>query len=327
MTRTTLIASVTLAITATAFGTAFWAGSSFLRSLPVEAAAVAGASTEALGQNLPSLEPYPTATASIPLIAASRYALLDVESGKLVAQQDAFVEAPIASTTKLMTAHLVSTVGHLGDILTVSAQAAGQDGSVAHLVEGEQLSLKDTLYCMLLVSGNDAAHALAEYTGGLLLHTPSASPEQKTARFVDEMNSEAGRLKMSGTHYVDPAGFMDEGHSTAADLAKIASIDLTDAAIQPIMDTATYSVTDQRGWYHQDLRNSDRLIADAPLVGTIGGKTGFTLGAGHCLVSAAKRDGHTLVAIILNTDLGDVDASSREARKLLEYGFRSVSWQ
>ena len=327
MTRPTLIACVLCSSLATALYCALWSGSVFLQSLPVEAAAVAGASTESQSVATAKLLPYPLAATVPPVIGATHYALLDATSGKLVVQQDAFREVPIASTTKLMTAHIVSQVGKLSDILTVSAQAAGQDGSLAHLVEGEKLRVTDTLHSLLLVSGNDAAHALAEYAGGLLLRAPGASPEEKTARFVDEMNAEAVRLHMTQTHYVDPAGFMDEGHSSAADVAKIASVDLNDSTIQPIMNTALYTAVDVRGWYRHDLRNSDRLIADAPLEGTIGGKTGFTLGAGHCLVSAAKRGGHTLVAVILNTDLSDVDASAREARKLLEYGFSSVTWQ
>ena len=327
MTKSTLVAIIACSTGATALYCLLWTGSFFIRTLPVQAASVAGASTEPQVLRAVQLQPYPTVASGQPFIEAGHYALLDVSSGKIVIQKSAQSEVPIASTTKLMTSHIVSKYGRLGDTVTVSSEASSQPGSLANLVQGENLSVHDTLYCMLLVSGNDAAHALAEYVGGILLGSQQASAQQKTERFVQEMNAEAVRLHMQGTHYADPAGFNDEGHSTAADLAKIASLDVADPLIQPIMGTANYTAIDKLHGYRHDLHNSDRLITDAPFEGTVGGKTGFTDGAGHCLVSAAKRDGHTLVAIILNTNAYDTDASAREARKLLDFGFRSIVWQ
>ena len=81
------------------------------------------------------------------------------------------------------------------------------------------------------------------------------------------------------------------------------------------------------GRFRYDLRNSDRLVTDYQYEGAIGGKTGYTPAAGHCLVGAATRDGHTFIAVVLHTDSDTNDASAVEARKLLDLGFNQVSWQ
>jgi D-alanyl-D-alanine carboxypeptidase len=192
---------------------------------------------------------------------------------------------------------------------------------------GQRFTVEHLLYASMLVSGNDAAQALAEYGGGLLLKDTDASVEAKTARFVEEMNATARRLGLKDTQYKDPVGLDDLGRSTALDLAKLAGSLNQDPILSRMIGTATITVTDQSGRAGFDLKNSNRLIAEYDYPGSLGGKTGFTPDAGHCLISSAKRDGHTLTAVILKTSDEKNEASAVEARKLLDLGFSLTSWR
>jgi D-alanyl-D-alanine carboxypeptidase (penicillin-binding protein 5/6) len=131
---------------------------------------------------------------------------------------------------------------------------------------------------------------------------------------------------MDSTHYADSVGYDDDGTSTAIDLAKLTSKAIADPAMAKIIGTPLITVYSENGYYRYDLRNSNRLVADYQYPGSIGGKTGFTNAAGHCLISAAKRDGSTFVAVILHTISETNEASAVEARKLLENGFRLTRW-
>lgn len=331
--RQTLASLLILIVVACTYA-AGWTAQGYLASKPGQIGQVKGASTdsaliaEAKAPDTSALGAYPGSLPQLTnAISAKEFALYHMESGKLVASSASLDPVPIASTTKLMNVHVVSeNVADITTPVTVSSTAASITGSLMNISAGEVFTVKDLMYGMMLVSGNDAGHALAEYVGGLLLKNPDASPEEKTARFVQAMNEEAQRLHMANTHYADPVGLDDNGRSNALDLAKIASVDLQDPRVQPIMDTGDVTVTDAQG-YAFPLHNSDRLIEDAPYAGTIGGKTGFTDGAGHCLVSAARRGGQTYVAVILNTYAYTTEASAIEARKLLDYGFSLTHWQ
>lgn len=334
------ILSTVIAIYIAGFGyLTVWTTQGLAASRPVSLA-VKGVSTDNTSSDallasavspVATVNSYPNQlTADKSNVLAGQYVLYDVESGRAVVKSSPTLQpVAIASTTKLFTAHVVSKHVTLDEIVTVSVDAANQDptGSMMGIHSGEKISVQNLLYGMLLVSGNDAAHALAEYVGGKLLDNPAATSSEKLDRFMQEMNEEAAQLHMNDSHFLDPAGFNDEGRSTAFDLAKMASIDLQDSQISPVLNTNTITVYSQNNYYRYNLHNSDRLIADMPYMGTLGGKTGFTPTAGHCLVSAAKRDGHTLIAVILDTTYTDNDASAREAKKLLDYGFTNLRWQ
>ena len=329
MHRKGLIRSLALLYAISAGGLGVWAAAGYLGTLGTAFAQVKGATNDpSTVAASPSLAPYPTVKrGDVPQIPAMQFALYSPQSGRVIAHSASMDPVPIASTTKLMTSHLVSKFGNLDDITVVSEAAASVNGSLAHLQAGEEITVRNLLYCLLLVSGNDAAHALAEYAGGVLLADPKATPEARLNRFVQAMNDEASRLRMDKTHYLDPAGLDDEGHSNAIDLAKVASLDIADKNLQPIMDTADNTVSDQSGTIVHVLHNSDRLVSDYQYQGSLGGKTGFTPAAGHCLMSSAMRDGHTLIAVVLNTDSSAADASALAAKKLLDWGFSGVTWQ
>ena len=335
--RQTLVSLSILLIVASSY-VAIWTIQGYVASRPLSASGVKGASTdasilaEAKTENATTVKQYPDPLPQLTnAIAAKQFALYNVESGKLVAQSASLAPVPIASTTKLMNIHVVRLYAtNLDDVVTVSPDAASITGSLMGVTAGEKFTVRDLMYGMMLVSGNDAGHALAEYVGGKLLNDPNASSDAKVARFVQEMNSEAAHFDMTSTHYMDPVGLNDDGLSNALDEAKIASVDLKDSVIQPIMNTGDITVTDSLGRAFP-LHNSDRLVEDAPYQGMIGGKTGFTDGAGHCLVTAARRvvngTPETFIAVILNTNAYDTEASAIEARRLLDYGFSLTHWE
>ena len=330
MHRKSLIACLFVLYVVAAVAIGSWSLSGLMGVSGTVFAQVKGAASDGvlLTQAPPSLEAYASAPSrKTPEIPALQFALYAPQSGQVIVSSKQLQSIPIASTTKLMTSHLVSKYGKLEDSTTVSTTAASINGSLSNLQAGETISVKNLLYCLLLVSGNDAAHALAEYVGGVLLGSQSLADDAKTTRFVQAMNDEAALLHLDHTHYLDPAGLDDEGHSNAVDLAKVASLDIADRKLQPIMDTADNTVTDTSGAITHVLHNSDRLVSEYQYAGSLGGKTGFTPAAGHCLMSSAKRDGHTLIAVILNTYSYTNDASALATKKLLDWGFENVSWQ
>jgi D-alanyl-D-alanine carboxypeptidase (penicillin-binding protein 5/6) len=304
----------------------FWVGQNFIASNNV---ASPNQVLAAHREEPAALLPYPTISteAKQPAINARSYVLYQVDSGKALVAKNADQEVPIASTTKLMTAYLVTKYGTLTDVTTASNYAIEQGGSVMGLKRGESMTVDQLLYGLLLVSGNDAAHTLSEYTGKKLLNDPQATAEAATARFVEEMNTQAAALKLSHTHYLDPAGLSDDGHSTALDLGKLASVVLHDPVLHKIATTPTYTAQDVTGTIKHDMKDSNRLVSEYNYEGAGLGKTGFTPAAGHCLVASAQRNGTTYVAVILSTYSLAVDASAQEARRLLDWGFNSVRFE
>lgn len=301
-----------------------WFGFAFAGSRPVQAQEVLGASTTATS---PTPLPYPIQTGgpAQPNIQAHYYAVYNPQSGKLLAGKDENTPVPIASTTKMMTTYLIVRLGNLNDVVTVSQEAGTINGSIMGLRPGEKITVHDLLMGALLVSGNDAATALAEYGGGLLLNNPDAPREARIARFVQEMNAMAATLDMANTKYQDPVGLNDEGHSTALDLAKLTHHTVENSTIKEIVGTATATVWNTTQTIRHDLRNSNKLVADYFYDGVIGGKTGFTPAAGHCLISAAERNGMELIVVVLNTYSTSLNASADATKVGLDWGF--ANWK
>lgn len=325
MKRTTLIATLSFAVLVTSLGVAGWYGSALLGSRPVLAEGVLGASTDSANTATPLPYPVETSDAPAPNIPAHYYAIYNPQSGKLLAGKDENTQAPIASTTKMMTAFIISRIGNLDDVVTIDQRAGTINGSIMGLLPGEKITVRDLLYGALMVSGNDAATALAEYGGAKLLKAPGATADASIARFVEEMNDEAAKLGMTNTHYLDPVGLNDDGHSTALDLAKLTAHTITADIIKTIVGTATITVWNTAQTLRHDLRNSNKLVADYFYDGVIGGKTGFTPAAGHCLISAAKRNGLELIVVVLNTYSTSLSASANAAREGLDWGF--ANWK
>jgi D-alanyl-D-alanine carboxypeptidase len=341
MTRKTVI-TVLLSLYLVGFaGYGYWAGNLWVATRPV-AAEAASQQGEVLGistgetatpeptpeaTSTPALYPVLLADVKKPVINSRRYLLYHVESGKVLLEKDADLAVPIASTTKLMTAFLVSEIGTLPEKVTASKEAASMTGSLMGLRTGEIITTEALLYGLMLNSGNDAAHALAEHYGKQLLGNQNVPFLEAVDRFVAEMNTYAGKLNLSKTLYKDPAGLNDDGKSSALDLAKLSAVTNQRELLRKITTTAQITVTGSLARDKHELRNSNRLVADYFYEGVISGKTGYTEGAGHCLVASVTRNGTTLVAVVLSTYQESKEASALENRKLLDWGFASFRFE
>lgn len=251
--------------------------------------------------------------------------LLDDKSKVALYEKEADERIAIASTTKIATAVVALRNYRLTDRVTISETAASQIGSGVGFRVGETATIEQLLYGLMIVSGNDAAVALAEQM---------AQPEDtdKTARFIDAMNKLAKELQMNDTYFKNPAGLDDSAYSSARDMAKLMSYGLKDKNFKSMISKADYQYTSPEGYLHT-FKNSNRLVTTEMYYdGIIGGKTGFTPetpegGAGHCLIVAAERNGHTLVAAVFRTYSQTPQASAEVARNLLNYGFDNFAWQ
>ncbi len=206
---------------------------------------------------------------------------MELDHGTVLHNKNADCKLPMASTTKIMTALIICEDCNFDDIITVPSQAVGVEGSSIYLKQDEKISVKDLLYGLMLVSGNDAACALAIH------HSKSID------LFVEKMNKRAEELGAKNTHFANPNGLPAENHyTTARDLCKIACAALKNKAFAEIVSTKHY-----KGEY-RNFTNKNRLLGT--LEGANGVKTGYTEKAGRCLVSSAKRQNMDVVCVVLN---------------------------
>ncbi|MFA7253524.1 MAG: D-alanyl-D-alanine carboxypeptidase family protein [Patescibacteria group bacterium] len=275
---------------------------------------------EAINLPLPEIKEPPKTKefAAKPLIYAQNYILVDSESGTIIANKAAKQRVPIASTTKIMTAVVVLENYDLDEVVTISKEAASTIGASANLVIGEQMTVGDLLKCLLIKSANGAAIALAEY-----MNKPG---ETGIAKFNSKMNAKAKELGMNDTEYHDPAGLDVTGYSSAFDLYLITKYALKKPIFAEIVQIKQTSVRDITGKIWHELNNSNRLVNEWDYSGAIGVKTGYMPEAGHCLVGAATRNGHTLISIVLKTNADTPSASAEESRKLLDWGWQNIIW-
>ena len=208
--------------------------------------------------------------------------LMEAESGRVLYEQDAGRPRLIASVTKLMTALVALESGcPLEEKVVIREEDTRTEGSSLYLRPGEELRLETLLYGLLLQSGNDAALAVARHCGGTV------------ENFVAEMNRCAARLGMTNSRFANPSGLNAEGHcSTARDLALLARACLKNETLAAI--AATRSITLEG----RSFVNHNKLLWRYG--GCVGLKTGYTEKAGRTLVSAAERDGMTLIAVTLD---------------------------
>lgn len=238
-----------------------------------------------------------------PACSAASMALLEPESGSFLALHNADERRPMASTTKIMTALVVLETLPREQVITVPREAVGTEGSSIYLYEGERISVNTLLYALLLSSANDAAVALALAAGGSI------------EGFAAMMNEKAVQLGLSDTHFCNPHGLHDEAHyTTARDLARLCAAALKDERFAQIAATRRFTAPQEGTGATRLFLNHNRLLRTYD--GAIGGKTGFTKAAGRCLVSAARRNGLTLIAVTLS-DPNDW----RDHTALLDFGF------
>lgn len=237
-----------------------------------------------------------------PVVQARAFVLLEARTGQVLAQRNAHLSWPPASTTKILTAWLVAESLPAARVVTVSRRAAAQrSGSTLGLRAGEHRRVGDLLYAMLLASANDAAVALAEAAGGTV------------EDFVERMNRKARELGLRDTHFTNPHGLYDPRHrSSAYDLALLARAALQNRRVARAVATREYELESDSGV--RKLQNRNRLLETYP--GANGVKTGWIAESGPCLVASARRDGRTLIVVVL-----DSPEVFRDAARLLDYGF------
>jgi len=233
--------------------------------------------------------------------------LMDGGSGRILYEKNSHEKLPIASTTKIMTAIVALENGNLNDVVSIPPEASGVEGSSVWLSPGENHSLKDLLYALMLRSGNDAATAIAIHIGG------------SVEGFVNMMNNTAKKIGANNTHFVNPHGLHDDNHySTAYDLALIASYALKNPIFEEIVSTKYYTMPWEGHEWDRTLKNKNKILWTYE--GANGVKTGFTKKAGRCFVGAAKRNGMQLVAVVL-----DCGPMFEESTSLMDYGFEHYS--
>ncbi len=260
-------------------------------------------------------------------VQAKSAMLVELGTGQVLFEQSADQQIYPASLTKVMTCLLTLEHGVLSDTITVSEtalQGLSEAGSTAGLQAGEQLSLEELLYCMMLSSANEACNIAAEYVAG------------SVDAFVDMMNERASELGCTGTHFANPHGLHDEAHfTTARDLSLIAREALKNETFRTITSTVTHTVPATNLSEARKLSTTNLLITPGtkyyyePASGV---KTGFTTPAGLCLISTAKNGKMELLSVLCGADYifeengEQVNMNFTETKALLEYGFSNFSY-
>ncbi|GCE27382.1 hypothetical protein KDA_28660 [Dictyobacter alpinus] len=248
-----------------------------------------------------------------PVLASSAY-LLDADTGKTLYAANPTTRIPMMSTTKLMTALLTVEKGNLDRSVTINTSMSrdlnelSADSSVMGIKPGETYTIRELMYGLMLVSGNDAAIIIADADAG------------SVPRFVDQMNQRAQQLGLRDTHFRNPHGLMEDGHySSAHDLAILGEHAFNNSQIQQISATKEYHVTATRQHAEHFLQNGNQFMYWYP--GVNGGKTGWDAAANFLQVISCTRNNHHLIGVVMHT----VDWWT-DMRDLMNWGFNTFTW-
>ena len=269
-----------------------------------------------------------------PDILAKAALLMDVETGTVVYAKNEHEELYPASLTKIMTALLTLEAIDEGKLtmdqeLTATASALeglASDGSSAGIKVGETMSVRNLLYCMLVVSANEACDILAEAVSG------------SVSAFVEAMNAKAQELGCVNTHFANPNGLHDPQHYTSAwDMYLITAAAMEHEDFMTICDTANVVIPATNMSGERNYWTTNHLLSTWRVIGyrnteAHGIKTGSTAAAGHCLVSSAMRGSLHFVSVILGADrveengVGNIRSFS-ETTRMFNYGFDNFTYK
>jgi serine-type D-Ala-D-Ala carboxypeptidase (penicillin-binding protein 5/6) len=240
-------------------------------------------------------------------MSAAAVIATDLESQSVLYESNSSARLPIASLTKLMTAFVILEENDTDDIVTVSSNAASTVGSSMGLYNGEQITIKNLLYGLLIESGNDSAVALAEYNAG------------SESAFVTKMNQKARELGMYNTNYANTTGLDSSvAYSSARDLALLSSHLAHDPSIREIVRQQSATVSNLAGTTHT-LTSTNILLGQYGIKGL---KTGKTPVAGECLITLAETpDGHEIITVVLGSGNRFTDSST-----LVDWIYRAYIW-
>lgn len=252
-------------------------------------------------------QPKVTQVLTSPTVHVSNAILINADSGDVLYSSNPDQRRAIGSTTKIMTAILVLESLPLDRVVTVSPTAASVGQQSLGLKPGDKLTVEQLLYGALVHSGNDAACALAEASGGSI------------EAFVGQMNAKARDLGLTNTHFANPDGLDAPGHySSPRDLAILAQYAMKNAEFRKIVGTVNYSLTLPGRSAPFSFQNVNRLLETADWVTGI--KTGSTDDAQFCLVASGSRDGASAISVVLGES--NWTNTWADSERLLNYGFR-----
>lgn len=273
--------------------------------------------------------PFVNAEEEIPDIASPSALLMDYSSGKILYEKNINEKRYPASLTKIMTAIIVLENCELSDIATVSYDAVMSLSSgyvTANLQIGEELTVEQLLYVLMVGSSNDAAIVLAEHVSG------------SVEKFADLMNEKAKELGCTSTNFVNPNGAHDENHySTAYDLALMARYAMKNETFRTLVSTTSYTLPTTNKYDREDrifrttnsllhLDTSDRADNYYYQYAT-GIKTGFTTPAGNCLIASANKNNLELITVVLGAGQTKDGLSQRylDTLSLFDYGYSTYT--
>lgn len=243
-----------------------------------------------------------------PPIQGASAALLWTNKNKIIAEKNGDSAIYPASTTKILTCIIALEEGHtlLKKEANISSFSIKQDGTLLGISPDNPIILEQLLYGMMLVSGNDAASAVAETVGG------------EYHRFIQMMNEKANIIGCTNSHFSNASGLTDPTHySTAVDMTKIAAYAMNNQMFRDIVSKKIYNMTYVDGTV-QLIKNRNEFL-DSKYYGANGIKTGMTEAAGECLVASAERNGQLLIMSVYNDE-----ARWQDAQKWLNYGFSII---
>ncbi len=256
-----------------------------------------------------------------PEIVSEAAILLDFQSGKVLFEKNADEKTFPASTTKIMTAILAIENLDYATVLTATEEAINieRDGSNMGILNGEQLTVEQLLYGLLVHSANDAANVLAE------------GVSQSITDFVALMNQKASDLGMKNTHFVNPHGYHNQEHyMSARDLATLSSYAMKNEKFAAIVSVPTYEIPPTEKYKEIRYLSSNNMLIN-PMKGrkylydaARGIKTGHTDDAGYCLASFAEQDGETYICVTMKSAIDENDNHSfKDTIALFDYAFEN----
>lgn len=228
-----------------------------------------------------------------PSVSADSAVVLDAATGQLLYSKNPDSAYPPASTTKIMTALLTLENTNLNDKVVIGKNPPAVEGTRLGLYPGEEMTVRDLLYGLLLASDNDCAEALAEHISGSI------------DKFAVKMNIRAKKLGTENTNFINPTGLFNENHKTSArDLSLIMRALSKTPEYSKIATTLSYTIPPtNKSTQPRTVWNENRLVQKQSMYyysGCEGGKTGYTIQSLHSYVTTATRNGETLIVALVH---------------------------
>ncbi len=235
---------------------------------------------------------------------------LDSSNGQILFDKNSTSKCYPASTTKILTSIVAIESINLDTTFTVGNEInlAEEGSSLAYLVQGEEISLKDLLYGLMLPSGNDAAYTIAVNVARILTGNPILTDNEAVTYFVNLMNEKAQEIGMVNSHFEVPDGYHNKNHYvTAQDMMRLLIYAQRVDILKQVASTQSYSTTALTGQEHTWINTNKLLDQNSSYYyeGVNGFKTGFHDDAGNCLIVTANINSHEVFLIIMKSETDD----------------------